>query len=147
MGSGKSSAGGKMPKSMRQIIQGFWKETGEMRGELQSQMLEMLTTGGAGARVPIVSRAEEAQRRASSQALTQLDERLAQKGLAGTPFGEQIRSQQELAGRQAVAGVGPAMASEWIKGIPGYTLGAAQAIMGSLGGTRESTSKSKSWQI
>lgn len=145
VGAGKSKAGAEMPAVFQQMITEFWEGTKEIRETYQSQMQEMLTTGGAGARIPIVQRAEEAQRRASSQALGDVSEQLALKGLAGTPIGENTLAQTIQQGRSAVAGVGPGMAAQWLQGVPGYILGQAQSAMGATGGTRETEAQAKSW--
>ena len=134
-----------MAPEMRQIIQEFWSETGTLRQTLQSQMLEALMTGGIGARIPIIQRAEEEQRRAVSQAMREAEAGLAQKGLSGTPFGEQILAEMGLTGQMNIAGIGPQMVSEWLGVIPGYVQGGTQAVMGATSGSRES--EGKSWQI
>ena len=145
VGAGKSKAGGKMPAEMRQIISEFWSETKALRSEVQSQMLEALTTGGVGAQMPIIGRAEEQQRSQTSAALRDIDAQLAQSGLAGTPFGARIRAEEASRGRTALAGIGPSIAMQFAGQAPGYTQAGAQSIMGGLQGTRETRAEAKSW--
>ncbi|MHA2065813.1 MAG: hypothetical protein ACXABY_15685 [Candidatus Thorarchaeota archaeon] len=97
--------------------------------------------GGEGMQIPIIAQAQEAQRRATSQALTGSQESLAQKGLAGTPFGEMIMAQQRQQGASAVQGIPTQFAQQLLSIIPGYTQGSASSIMGALPGTRESDAK------
>ena len=99
----------------------------------------------AGAQVPMIAQAQEAQRRATSQAMTGTQESLAQRGLAGTPFGEQMMAGQRQQGAQAVAGSKSNITQQMLGMIPNYTQGASQAIMGSLAGTRETQAQAKSW--
>ena len=147
-GKGKQKAEGAMPQAMQDIIKGFWEETGTLRQTMQGQMLEALTTGGVGAHLPIIQQAEQAQRRATSQSLRDLDTQLAQYGLAGTPFGAATRANTMLQGRSQLAAIGPQYAAQLIAGIPGYIQGGAQSIFGALPGTRTSESRgsSKNWQ-
>lgn len=63
-----------------------------------NQISEALTSGGIGARLPLAQRAVEATRSATSNALRGTDARLARTNLAGTPFGESIRSGVALEG-------------------------------------------------
>ena len=145
VGAGKSQAGGKMPPEMRQMISQFWSETGALRETIQNQMLEALQTGGVNAQLPIVGRAEEQQRTQTSAALRDIDAQMAQQGLAGTPFAAQMRAEEASRGRQALAGIGPAMAMQFIQQVPGYTQGSAQSVMGALQGTRQTRAEAKSW--
>ena len=97
---------------------------------------------GAGAQIPMIAQAQEAQRRATSQALTGSQESLAMKGLAGTPFGEQIMAGQRQQGASAVQGVESQFIQQMLSMIPGYTQGQSQSVMGALPGTRETDAKS-----
>lgn len=96
-----------------------------------SQGVEALQTGGVGARIPIVQRAVEGTRVAASQAERQTTESLAQAGLAGTPFGENI-----LATQRTQAGLGEQsqlnqILMQFIGQLPGFgQTGAGQAIGG-----------------
>ena len=98
-------------------------------------------TEGGGSKIPMIAQAQEAQRRATSQALTGSQESLAMKGLAGTPFGEQIMAGQRQQGAQAVQGVESQFIQQMLSLIPGYTQGQSQSVMGALPGTRETNAK------
>ena len=145
-GKGKQDASGGMPPAIQKIITEGWEEQRELRGSLIDTFESILTGGQTATTVPMIGQAQEAQRRATSQAMAGTEQQLAQKGLAGTPFGEMITSQQRQQGAQAVAGV-PTDITQWfMQMIPGYTQGAAQSIMGALPGTRETVSSGKSIQ-
>jgi len=147
MGSGKSQASGEMPQAMQNIIKGFEEETRDLRGDLVSSFTEALSGNVPGAGIPIVARAEEASRRATATGLKETGTQLAQRGLAGTPFGEQILSQQRQTGLSATAGVAPQILQQMLQLATGYATGQASAVSGALGGTRETQSQAKSWQI
>lgn len=126
------------------MAQQFNEETSPLRGEFIGQLMEAITTGGAGAQIPLISKATEQSRLATSQAMKQVDERLAASGLSGTPFGEQTAAQTLLSGELATANIAPNMAMQFIQMIPNFILGlgqtAASAGAGAAGpeATRES---------
>jgi hypothetical protein len=97
-------------------------------------------SGDPGMQIPIIAQAQEQQRRATSQAMTQTEGQLAQRGLVGTPFGENILAQMGQQGRQQVAGVEQNILQQFLQMIPGMVTGNIQSIMGALPGTRESDS-------
>lgn len=72
---------------------------------LIAQIGEALRTGGVEAQAPIISRAVESSKVATSNALRDLDERLGSTGLAGTPYGERTRAGTLQAGELATANV------------------------------------------
>ena len=55
-----------------------------------NQLLELLTTGGLGVRMPIYGKAQESSMKYASQGQKQLEEQLARQGLSGTPFGANV---------------------------------------------------------
>ena len=120
------------PEAYRMERQWVGGEPGEM---------QWVEGEGAGAQIPMIAQAQEAQRRATSQALTGSQESLAMKGLAGTPFGEQIMAGQRQQGAQAVQGVETQFIKQMLSLIPGYTQGQSQSVMGALPGTRETNAK------
>ncbi|MHA2266109.1 MAG: hypothetical protein ACXAEN_27255 [Candidatus Thorarchaeota archaeon] len=138
---GKGKSSGEMPKAMRRIIKQGWEEMTDLRQGLIGTFEDILGGKETAATIPIVAQAQEAQRRATSQALTGTQEGLARGGLAGTPFGEMIMSRQRQQGAQAVQGIPAQIAQQLISVIPGFTQGQASSIMGSLPGTRETSSK------
>jgi hypothetical protein len=137
---------------MQQLILQFEKETRGLRGDLVSEMTNVLT-GRAAPRVatPIIAQAQEQSRLAGAKALSGTESELAMKGLAGTPFGERIMAEQRQAGQAAVGGIAPQIQQQYIEMLmqatPGYATGQAQAVLGSTAGTRQTQAKAKSWQI
>jgi len=102
---------------------------------------EWVPSGEAGAQIPIIAQAQEAQRRATSRAIRESETGLARQGLAGTPFGENILAQQRQQGAQAFAGIEPDIIGQFLQTIPGYTLGNVQSILGATPGARETKTK------
>ena len=146
MGSGKSKAGGGMPKEFGMIIKKFEEETRDLRGDLVSSFTEALSGNVPGVGIPMVARAEEASRRATATGLKETGTQLASRGLRGTPFGENIMAQQRQTGRSATAGVAPQILQQMLQLATGYATGQASAVAGALPGTRETAASSKQWQ-
>lgn len=69
------------------------------------QLGELLRTGGVGAQIPIIQRSVEATKQATSQALASTDDSLRAAGLAGTPWGQNIKAQAQQQGAFNVAQV------------------------------------------
>ena len=107
-----------------------WIPVGEEEGKWEP-------SGEPGIQIPIIAQAQEAQRRAASQALGQTEAGLAQRGLMGTPFGENILATIGQRGRQQVAGVEQNIIQQFLQMIPGMVTGNIQSIMGALPGTQE----------
>jgi len=126
---GGSKAGG----DLQDIVQQFWGETTPTRQGLIDQYYEALTTGGVGARMPIISKAQEQSRTATSNAMRALDTQLAQSGLSGTPFGERTRSQTMMQGEQATAAVPANIIQAMLQQIPGFVTGANQTVVSGMG--------------
>ena len=101
-----------------------------------AQMDEALKTGGVGAQIPLISRATEASRQATSNALSQLDEQLAASGLGRSSYGMRNRGDILLRGEQATADVGPRIAQEFInlgaQVLPGVEAGRSTAQRGAF---------------
>jgi len=132
MGGGKGG-GNSGSKKLEKIAKNFYDETTPLRQEMQDQFLEALTTGGVEARIPMVNKAVESSRQATSNTLRQLDTQLAQSGLAGTPFGQQIQTQALQSGNQQTAGVPFNIIAQLLQQIPGYVTGANQTVVTGLG--------------
>ncbi|MCC6573303.1 MAG: hypothetical protein IT462_05870, partial [Planctomycetes bacterium] len=62
-----------------------------------SQGAELLSTGGIGARLPLISKALESVRTGNATARTSLEGNLAANGLAGTPYGIAALNQADIA--------------------------------------------------
>lgn len=111
--------------------------------ELSGQLLEGLTTGGVGARIPLITRAVEESKTNLSRTLAEIEKGLTQKGLTGTPFGERILAGERRAGEFDIAGIAPRITSEFLKTAPGFVGQAQQTgISGLSAPTTESISRS-----
>lgn len=120
------------------VAQELYQQSKPLRNELLSQLLDTLVTGGTN--VPIVNQSVENTMRASSEALKSVDERLAQTGLAGTPFGEQIRGEQTLEGNVAAANTRNELLTQIFQMIPSASQGYLQAFTsGLVGATGKNT--------
>lgn len=100
--------------------------------EWVAQLLEALKTGGVNAQIPIVSKAVESSRQASSQALAGIDKYLAQMGLAGTPFGANTRATQMRTGEQQAAQIGTDYIMQLLSQIPAYLSSTREAGIAGL---------------
>jgi hypothetical protein len=128
-GKGENKSG----EALGKIAQRFFGETTPLRRELIGQYEEGLTTGGVGARMPIISKSQEASRRATSNTLAGLDQQLAQSGLAGTPFGVQQRTEAEQRGRYATSQIPTQIVGQMLAQIPGFVTGSNQVTVSGLG--------------
>lgn len=122
-GSGTAPGAGKLSKLATQLF----NETTPMRQQLGQQMMEALTTGGVGARIPMIQRAVESSKAATSQALQGTNKQLAQTGTAGTPFASGILSNILGQGELQTANIPTAIANEFIQMVPNFSLGSAQS--------------------
>lgn len=121
--------------------QGILSQVGGVAQEFFGQMLEMLQTGGVGAQAPIISRALESSKQATSTAMRQTEEGLAQRGLAGTPFGERILAGQRATGAAETSRVPTDIATAFMSLIPQAIGGAQQTgISGLAAGRTEQAS-------
>lgn len=116
----------------------FTKELREgtkpIRDEVFGQVLEALKTGGIGARLPIVQRAVEGSRAATSQALNATTAAASGTGLEKSPFLARILAETRLGGEQATAGIPTAVAKEFIDIAPALATGSAAQILTGLTG-------------
>jgi len=119
--------------ALMQAMQSLLGETKEIRGEYTKQLMEALTTGGVGARIPIISKAMEASKRATSQSVRGAEENITRSGFAGTPFGEAILANISREGAYTTSQIGPQYAQQLISGIPGYVGGTLQAATQGMG--------------
>lgn len=133
---------------------GLFKTQQPIRRELSAQILEALKTGGVGAQIPIVQRAVEGTKQATSGALRGTEEALAGGNLMNTPFGQQILAQQRQAGAQAASNIPTDIARAFIGGAPefigtaggqaaGLSGGLASSALGAYGGAAQQRMQSK----
>lgn len=121
--------------------QGILSQVGGVAQEFFGQMLEMLQTGGVGAQAPIISRALESSKQATSTALRETEAGLTQRGLVGTPFGERTLAAQRGAGAAETARIPTDIATTFMSLIP-QAVGQAQqtGISGLAAGRTEQAS-------
>ncbi len=135
MGGGGSGKGKTDASSdLADIAKSFFSETKGVRGELVQQMGEALTTGGVGARMPIIRKAEESSRQATSNALRALEKELAVTGQAGTPFGTRAKAETTQRGEMGTSQIGPSMIAQFLQQIPGVITGSNQMTIQGLSG-------------
>lgn len=108
------------------------KRTGPARRLALDQLTEALATGGVGARIPMVQQAVSAQNQATSQALSQTSEQLAQRNIGG-PFAARILAGTRMAGEQRAAALPTELTSQFIQQMMPF-LSATQGLgFGALG--------------
>jgi len=110
----------------------FAGETGGVRRGLIDAMQEVLSSGGS--TIPIISQAVDSSRQASSRALSETEQKLAQSDLAGTPFGENIIATQRGEGERAAASTKESFAQNIFNMISNFVLGQSQTALGGLAG-------------
>lgn len=103
--------------------QDLFKTAKPLTTALFNQMLEGLQTGGIQARMPIVQAAVDAQKQKTSDAARTLDEQLGQSGLAGTPYGERIKSEAATSAAATEAAIPTNSVLDFLKGAIGLTTG------------------------
>ena len=140
-GSGESSTDSPAASTLARIAEQFATETTGVRTGLLEAMQEVLSTGGS--TLPIVSSAIEGSRRASSRALSEVDAELAQSGLAGTPYGENIRAGQISEGEQTASQTKDAFGTKIFDMISNFVLGQSQTATSGLAGAIPGMSSTK----
>lgn len=129
-GGGKGNEAG---EDLADIAKQFFGETTPLRQEMIDQFMEALTTGGVGARIPIINKALESSRRAESQTMQGTEENLARTNLAGTPFGAMVRSSTEQQGNLATSQIPTNIIAGMLQQIPGFITGTNQVVTSGMG--------------
>ena len=132
-GKGGKAATPASTNALAQMAQEFAGETKGLRGEMITNFEDILKTGGSQATIPIISKAVEASKRATSQTMSQVEEDLARKGLSGTPFGENVMGQTRMSGNLATSQVPLDITNAFLQMIPGFILGQGQTATQGLG--------------
>jgi hypothetical protein len=96
----------------------LFNETDPTRKLLGDQFAEALSTGGVGAHIPIINRAVENSRMATSNTLRQLDDSMGRFNLSGTPYGQAIRANTLLGGELATGNIPTDFAKAFISMAP-----------------------------
>jgi hypothetical protein len=135
MGLGKGRVDTKMSTNTKDMMNKLstmasqlFSETDPTRKLLGEQFAEALSTGGVGAHIPIINRAVENSRVATSNTLRQLDDSLGKFNLAGTPYGQAIRANTLLGGELATGNIPTDFAKAFISMAPNWSIGAAAPI-------------------
>lgn len=112
MGAGKIETPG-LQQSVEDQARRFIKLSGPFRREFVRQGTEALTTGGVGARIPLIQQAVSRSNQATSQALTQTADSLAARNIGG-PFAGRQLAQLRLQGAQQAAQIPTQVAEQMI---------------------------------
>lgn len=115
------------------LAETFAGETAGTREALFGMGEELITTGGIGANIPLINRALERTRLASSTAQQGTEANLARTGLTGTPFGQNILAEGARAGEMAAANVPTDFYANTLNLITNAMLGQGTQAMGGMG--------------
>ena len=96
--------------------------------------LSSMARGGSQAQVPMIAKAVEASKQATSKATQGLDAEMARAGLSGTPFGIMMKNNARQSGSLATSQIPTNIAQQILAMIPNFILGQGQTAMGGLGG-------------
>ncbi len=147
MGGGGKAAGQRGSEALDKFVSEFAEVSKPARETFFGQLQEALTTGGIGARIPIIQKSVEASKSATSAALRGTEESLAKAGIAGDPFGQRVLAQTRLAGETQTSQIPTNIIREMLAGAQSAVLGSAQTITGgfgqlaAVGAQREATAK------
>lgn len=129
------------------ISQDLFKTAKPLTTGLFNQMLEALQTGGINARIPIIQRAVDTQKSKTSAALSTIDESLGQSGLAGTPYGQRVRSEAVTEGASKEADIPTNSVLDFLKGAIGLSTGTNTIAQTGLSSVTSSEAQITSAQI
>ena len=142
MGGGGKSSGSDISALMPYASQ-FNAETQPLVQGQMGQAMEALSTGGVGAKIPMIQAATTQSQSALSQAILGMRQGAAAQGMKNSPFTMGQIGNTLMQGRQQIAGIGPQMAQSALEGGQG-TFG---AIMSALGGSRSGATSGKNSQV
>lgn len=129
-GGGKDTNQPSGSAALERFLGEYTEQTRSGRSTLFAQITEALKTGGVGARLPIVGKAVEASKAATSSAMRGTEETLARTGLTRTPWGQNVLAGQRLEGELAVSRIPTDMTQAFLAGtLPAFT-GAPNTIVG-----------------
>jgi hypothetical protein len=114
------------------FVQEVRGESRPVRQEIFRQVTEALKTGGVGAQIPLITRAVESSRAATSRTLAETEASLGRSRLAGTPFGQRILAETRLGGETATAQIPTALAQQFTSVAPNLALGSAGTVISGL---------------
>jgi len=143
---GTSSAQTSGSKALENIALQIESESRPSRQEMFRQVFEGLTTGGIGARIPIISKAQEASKVATARTLRSTEADLARGNLVGTPFGARTLAETRLAGELETAGIPTRETARIIETFPGIATGTSVPVITGLGSAASSQAQLASTQ-
>ena len=116
--------GGKTPstaaaKQLAQLSTRMFEQSNPARRNMFKQLNEALTTGGVGARIPIIQRAVGDVRAGTAASSQRASEQAARSGLGGSPFAAQQLAGIQMAGSQQESRIPTDIAQQLIAGGPG----------------------------
>ena len=129
VGGGKNTSTQSSPKGTAKMLKEFRKAVTPLLKEQSAQFMEALTTGGVGARIPIIQKAVESSRQAASTANRTTSESIGRAGLDNTPFGEMVEGGVRQQGEQTIAGIPIDIIREILAQIPNFTLGTGSTVI------------------
>lgn len=139
MGQGAKTSSGTSSTSSpyADILAGMGKQMWSMAKPVaqtySSQAAEALRTGGVNAQIPSINASVSASREAASQTQQQLRQRLAEGGLAGTPFADALLAQEEGTANQGIANIPATEAMAFAQSAVPNVLNMAGQGMSALG--------------
>jgi hypothetical protein len=141
MSGGGGKASEKKGMNVLPFVQQFEGETRGVRQSLFGQIQEALSTGGVGARMPIINNAITQSQNATNRSLADIGTNLSRTGLAKTAFGNRQLAETRMTGAQNVANIGPEMATSLAGAGATSVQGIIQSILGGLGAQGQGSSK------
>lgn len=132
-GGGKGGGGGSGQDLLGQTISDLSGETKPVRDVLTSQFLEALQTGGIGARIPLITAAQDQSRAGTARALTGAQNQLTQMGLARSPFAGAALANIRQQGDQQTALIPSEVAQGFIGAAPSYAMAPVGAMVSGAG--------------
>lgn len=134
LGGGKGGNSGRNGQDLlSNTIADLTAETRPIRQELSSQFQEALTTGGIGARIPIITAMQEQSKAATANALRGTGEQLSMQGLSRTPFAASTLAGIRQQGDLATSLIPSSVAQSFIAGAPSYAMAPVGAMIGGAG--------------
>jgi hypothetical protein len=145
MGGGGKGGGGSTQTSGSAALEAIAKQINEeitpVRQEFTKQLQEALTTGGVGARLPLVQSMTEQAGKATSDTLKQVTDQLSQSGMIKSPYGQRILADTALSGEYAKKSIPSSVVQQLLSVLPNYTLGTGNTIVSGLTGASDAQSR------
>lgn len=104
MGGSKQSGASKGQEQRSQSLFDTWNP---LQNSLAGQGNQLVQTGGIAQMIPMLTTLMNSARSGFSKSMTSLNDSLGRSRLAGTPFGQRLKSDQSMQGEQQVASVIP----------------------------------------